>query len=354
MTNRDNFFAVIKGEGFHGIPYNLELCDQIINRLKEQGILDYKSHYDIPFRYEGLSQSEFPVDYTMYYKNIDVDYIGEWGDGHKYGSVEHFTHFVPCMHTFETVDEVNAFPLPDVTADYRWKGAKERVQALKDKDYIVIGNMFIDIFEPAWYLRGIEEMLTDFYINPEIATACLDRIEKPKTVVAKKLAQSGVDVIIYGDDVGTQCSMMMSPDIWREHLKPRLKRVIQAAKDENPNVLCYYHSDGDITAIIPELIECGVDILNPIQPECLNPVEIYNTYKDKVAFWGTIGTQTTMPFGTTDDVREKTLEMLNLAKESGKLILAPTHLIEPEVPLTNIEMFVKTIKEFNAGNFSLK
>ncbi len=345
MTNRENFFNFIKGKEYEKIPFYMTMCDQLKKKFKDKyNIENYEEYFDIPFRQEGIAPTRFPVDYSKYYIGKDIDYTGEWGDGHKYGSMEHFTHFVPCMDKFETVDEINSFPVPDVLADYRWEEASKRIEKLKQQDYIVISNIAIDIFEPAWYLRGMEEMLSDFYINPELAEACLDRIKNVKGELAKRLAQSGVDVIIYGDDVAMQTGMMMSPEIWRKFLKPRLKEVIEYAKSANPNVLAYYHSDGDCRVIIPELIEVGADILNPVQPECMDPKEIYDLYSDKIAFWGGMGTQTTMPFGTVDDVFEKTKELIGLNKKGGKFVIAPTHLLEPEVPLENIIKFVETIK----------
>jgi uroporphyrinogen decarboxylase len=214
MTNRENFFAAIKGEKHERTPYYLFMCDQLRDKLKnEKNVDSYEEYFDIPFRSARIKPSKHPVDYSKYYKGKDVDYIGEWGDGHKYGSIEHFTHFIPCMNEMETLEEIWEFPLPDVLADYRWEGAKEEVARLKEQDFIVIGNVTIDIFEPAWYLRGMEEMLIDFYVNPEMAIACLDRIKNVKIKLAERLAEIGVDIIIYGDDVGTQTGMMMSPDL---------------------------------------------------------------------------------------------------------------------------------------------
>jgi len=107
-----------------------------------------------------------------------------------------------------------------------------------------------------------------------------------------------------GDDVGVQTGMMMYLDRWRELLKPRFREVIQAARDVQPDIPVWYHSDGDVRAIIDCLIEVGVTVLNPIQPECLPVEEIADTYRGKLAFWGTIGTQTVMPFGSPDDAEQ--------------------------------------------------
>ena len=283
LSNRENFFRVIAGRDFDRIPLFLSLCDQLIERLRtERGVEDYREYYNIPFAYAGPAGSLHPVDYTPYFQGKTVDYIGEWGDGHRYGGTEHFTHYVSCMEKFETPEQVRAFPLPDVLADYRWENTAAEIAALKAQDKIVLGSINIDVFEPAWYLRGMEQMLMDFYDDEEMAFACLDRIGDCKEQVAVRLARAGVDVVIFGDDVGTQNGMMISPAMWRKYLQPRLKRMIRMTKEANPQVLCYYHSDGDIRAILPVLLDCGMDILNPIQPECMNPAEIYRAYHDRV------------------------------------------------------------------------
>ena len=350
MTNRENFFCEIQGKPFEKVPYMLDLCGSLQEKFRaEYNTDDFESLFGCPFRRVELNPSRCPVDYTRYFENLGhVDRIDEWGVGYRNGSVAHFASFVSPMSLFETPEEVKKFPLPDMLEAYRWEGIAEKVQQLKQQDYIVMnGTVNIDIFEPSWYLRGMENLLMDMIADEEMAQACLDRIAEIKTKLAAKFAEAGVDVLVFGDDVGTERGMMMSADTWRKWLKPRLARAIQAAKEVKPDILCYYHSDGDIREIIPELIEVGVDILNPIQPECMDPVEIYNTYSEKVAFWGTIGTQTTMPFGSVKDVEEKTMEMLRLCREKGRLVIAPTHLLEPEVPVENIMTFVNTVRRFN-------
>jgi hypothetical protein len=125
---------------------------------------------------------------------------------------------------------------------------------------------------------------------------------------------------------------------------------LEALRAVNPDVLAFYHSDGVIYDIIPELIEIGVDVLNPIQPECVDPVLLKQQYGDKLSFWGTIGTQTTMPFGTPEEVRETVRHMIETVGKGGGLVIAPTHLLEPEVPWENIEALVKAVRDF--GTFA--
>jgi uroporphyrinogen decarboxylase len=144
--------------------------------------------------------------------------------------------------------------------------------------------------------------------------------------------------------VGTQRGMLMSAPLWRAWLKPRLARTIAAARDVKPDVLVFYHSDGDVSAIIPDLIEIGVDILNPVQPECMDPAALKRAYGQQLSFWGTIGTQSTLPFGSPDDVRREVRLRIETVGAGGGLFLAPTHVIEPEVPFENIVAFVDAVK----------
>jgi uroporphyrinogen decarboxylase len=121
--------------------------------------------------------------------------------------------------------------------------------------------------------------------------------------------------------------------------------VYEAARRIKPDIEIWYHSDGNITDIIPELIDIGVTILNPVQPECMDIHEIKRRYGDKLVLDGTIGTQTTMPFGTTDEVRRTVRSRVRDLGRDGALILSPTHVLEPEVPVENVMAFLETSRE---------
>jgi uroporphyrinogen-III decarboxylase len=124
-----------------------------------------------------------------------------------------------------------------------------------------------------------------------------------------------------------------------------LATFISEIKAINPQLKVAYHSDGMISPIIPELIEIGVDILNPIQPACMDPAQIKRQFGDKLCFWGSIDEQHTLPFGTPADVRREILERLNTIGKNGGLILAPTHHVQLDTPLENFWAMQKTIIE---------
>jgi uroporphyrinogen decarboxylase len=152
-----------------------------------------------------------------------------------------------------------------------------------------------------------------------------------------------------GDDLGMQRSIMMSKEMYRTWLKPRLKKVIDAARSAKPDIIIQYHSCGYILPLIGDLIEAGVDVLNPIQPECMDVGEVLREFAGRLSFNGTIGTQTTMPFATPAEVRDTVRRNLALAGPRGGLLCCPTHVLEPEVPWENIEAYVEACREWRSG-----
>jgi uroporphyrinogen decarboxylase len=140
--------------------------------------------------------------------------------------------------------------------------------------------------------------------------------------------------------------MIMSPATWREWFKGRLASIIEEAQAVKPGLPIFYHSDGNPEAIIPDLIEIGVTILNPVQPECIDPVMVKRQYGNHLALWGTIGTQTTMPFGTPEQVRAEVKHRIETVGYDGGLVLGPTHSLEPDVPWENIVALYEAIEEY--------
>jgi uroporphyrinogen-III decarboxylase len=214
------------------------------------------------------------------------------------------------------------------------------------KNYITIGNAVITIFERAWWLRGMEKFMEDMLLNKDYANALLDKTLNFNLTASKKLVEMGVEMIWFGDDVGMQTRMLISPEMWREFLKPRYAKLIHEVKSMNPHLFVAYHSDGYIEPIIDELIEIGVDVLNPIQPQCMDPAKIKKRYGKKLSFWGTIDVQQTLPFGTTEDVRQEVELRIKTVGRDGGLILGPAHYVQADVPLENIYAFYKALKEY--------
>jgi len=312
---------------------------------------------DDPYDYFGADTrmvwpgpTTLTTDYTSYLGAMPAgSTIDEWGIGHvpttsREDDHAHLEGFQYPMVSLETQADAADYPLPDLDADYRYDSVRVEINDIQGRGLAAMAMLECTIFERAWYLRSMERLLLDFADASAFATTLLDRITEKRVVQARRYAELGADVICYGDDVGTQRGMLMSVRMWRTWLKPRLARTIAAARAIRPDVLVFYHSDGDVTAIISDLIEIGVDILNPIQPECMDPVALKRAYGERLSFWGTIGTQSTFPFGSPEDVRREVRARINTVGVGGGLFLAPTHVIEPEVPFDNIVAFVEAVR----------
>jgi len=312
---------------------------------------------DDPYDYFGADTrmvwpgpTTLTTDYTPFLGAMPAgSTIDEWGIGHvpttsRDGDHAHLEGFQYPIVSLETAAEAADYPLPDLDADYRYESVRSEINDIQGRGLAAMAMLECTIFERAWYLRSMERLLLDFADASAFATTLLDRITEKRVVQARRYAELGADVICYGDDVGTQRGMLMSVRMWRTWLKPRLARTIAAARAVRRDVLVFYHSDGDVTAIIPDLIEIGVDILNPIQPECMDPVALKRAYGERLSFWGTIGTQSTFPFGSPEDVRREVRARIGTVGVGGGLFLAPTHVIEPEVPFDNIVAFVEAVR----------
>jgi uroporphyrinogen-III decarboxylase len=150
-------------------------------------------------------------------------------------------------------------------------------------------------------------------------------------------------MIWLGDDVGAQNAMLISPAMWRRFLKPRLAELISSLKRLNPQVKIAYHSDGMIYPIIQELVEIGLDVLNPIQPAAVDPVRLKKEFGDRLCFWGSVDLQHTLPYGTPGEVKEEIITRLETIGANGGLIIGPTHNVQLDTPLENFWAMVNTI-----------
>lgn len=253
------------------------------------------------------------------------------------------------VHPLERVTnpaELDRFPFPDLTQPECHAHLDEAVRALHGAGVAVQGHMSQTVFETAWELCGMERTLMDLATEPGFILAMFDRIFDLRLFQARRYAAAGVDILRLGDDVGAQQGMMISPQLWRRHLKPLLAKVIAAARDVNPGIAVNYHSDGDVRAVIPDLIEIGVTMLNPIQPECMEPAEIKHRYGNRLTLLGTIGTQSTFPWGSPGDVKSMVARRIRECAPGGGFVIAPTHQIRPDVPWENIVAFYEAVEEF--------
>jgi uroporphyrinogen decarboxylase len=281
------------------------------------------------------------------YQSVD-SYQDEWGVTWK--TIEYETRFGKGKYT-----EPSGPPLADDAALDRYVppdpnrpelyAEADRVVRTYQDEYWIVGVTPTTIFETAWALRGYERLLMDMAANPARANRVLDIPYQYHQTVTQHLVKLGVDMIWLGDDVGGQKSMLMSPKMWRQYLKPRMADLIAALRAINPHIKIAYHTDGVVYPIIPELIEIGIDVLNPILPQSMDPVKLKKEHGDRLCFWGSLDIQQTIPFGTPDDVKHEVITRLKTIGHDGGLLIGPTHNLQLDTPLENFWALINTIRE---------
>ncbi len=213
----------------------------------------------------------------------------------------------------------------------------ERVMAFKD-DYFIGCDVSPNVFEMYWRLRGMERTLMEFVLEPALAQEMLKRSAAFSIELSEAACQRyDFDWLWLGDDVGGQRSMLMNPEMWRKMIKPLLKENAEVGKRHGLYVA--FHSCGTIRPIIGDLIEIGVDVLNPIQCNCpgMNPLELKTEFGKDLAFMGGVDTQGALPHGSADQVRQATAALLEgMTRDGGGYILAASHTVPPETPDDNI------------------
>ena len=352
---RDRVLMSLNHEQPDRCPMQISFTPEFATRLRaDMGLSDRNSHnphgggntYELE-RALGEDLLLTSVGWANCYYQSNEPYTDEWGVGWK--PVEYTTPFGRgfyteiSSHPLADDDAIASYQPPDPNRPELYKDAAYLIQNYK-KDYFIVGVTVTTIFETAWALRGLEKLLMDFVVDPDLAQAILDIPYRYHLTAAKKLVEMGVDAIWVGDDVGAQNGMIISPALWRRIFKPMWAKFFSELKSINPNLKIAYHSDGYIEPIIPDMIEIGLDILNPVQPACMDPAVLKKKWGDKLCFWGTIDEQRTLPFGTPDDVRREVLTRLETVGKGGGLIIGPTHHVQLDTPLENFWAMVETIQ----------
>jgi len=248
-----------------------------------------------------------------------------------------------------SLEDLRNFPFPDVSKPYVTRSLGKQVEALHHRGIAAGGNLPHrggELFEAAWLLRGLENFLLDLVERPDWADYLLDRLTELACRNAVALAEAGVDVLALDDDVGMPGTMMMSPGTWRRFFKPRLASIIEAARAKKPDLHVLFHSDGYFVPIIDDLIEIGVEAINPIQPDHIDAGAIRRRYGPTLALWGTVGFQTTFSFSTPAQIQAEVRYRIDTLGRAG-LILCPAYDIdEPDIPRENVTAFLEAVATY--------
>ena len=237
-----------------------------------------------------------------------------------------------------------AFPTPESFLRPEWKEAA-RATCKGCADSFLVGTLGWGLFERSWNLRGFENILMDSVAEPEFFEAVLDRLMNLYLRFVEYTADLPVDGILFGDDWGDQRGIILGPERWRTFLKPRWAKIYEAVHQHGKIVMA--HSCGSVAAIIPDLIDIGLDVLESVQPEAagMNPYELKKQWGNKITFWGCLGSQSTIPFGTPKSIRTEVDTLRREMSKGGGFILAPAKPLQPETPTENAVAVVEAFTD---------
>lgn len=357
MNSRERMLAAINHSESDRVPALAHLTSQVADQLSTQvGIPAVKIPSMMPVR---VSYNELLLElgndavcvgigtderFTPE-QSPDGAISDEWGMWSKV--VGKYVEVVDRpLDAVTTEAEIREFSVPSAEVPGRWSAAERYIETYKD-NYVIFGFLPQIMFELSWNLVGFEKYLMDFFSRESYVISLLDRLLEFATVCGTRLVKMGVDVLWVGDDVGAQDNMIISPGLWSEILKPRMKWFFETMKSLNPDLKIIYHSCGSIRPIIPELIEIGLDILNPLQPLArdMDIGELKAEFGRDLVLCGGIDVQEVLPTGTSDEVRSHVRDRIQRASEGGGYIASPAHVIQPDTPIENVFAYFKAVIE---------
>jgi uroporphyrinogen decarboxylase len=315
---------------------------------------------NIDLIYVGLGA---PKDQPIFEYGMDT-YTDEWGV--TYRKIENDTgvHYEFANRILGEADasDIHTFPWPNPYNPFLTADLEDRCRSLYEAtDLALVGKFSNSIFEQAFYMRGYEQLLMDLLLRPDFVTALMSKlvdIALLRIEAGLKAAGKYIQVLrLAGDDLGQQTGLIISPKTFRKVLKPHFSRLYQTTKSliktYNPEIKVMTHTDGDVYPIIPDLIEMGLDVLNPVQPYVkeMDHFVLKHEYGHALSFHGGIDIQHVMPFGTTEEVKAEAIKTMRALGPQGGYILAPTHYIQPDVPPENIIALRDTVLEFGRYPF---
>ena len=350
MTAHERILATIHRQPTDRVPVDVWLTPEVLDSLKK--------HIGEPDEYElykklGVDKIAwiFPGYGTDIFDPNDSDGIDPWGVPTikvKSGLATYQEYGEGPLADYEEISELDDYALWPDPDKFSYAASKTLAERARSYGFATIGP-WISHYEIYCHMRGMENALMDVIAEPEFLNAALDRIDAIQTTKLERFfAELGdlIDIVFISDDMGTQNSQLMSTGAYLEHFKPRLAKWCDLIHSHGKKVL--FHTDGAAREFIPHLIDCGVDILNPIQHICpgMECDALNRDFGDQIIFHGGIENQHVLPNGSTDDVRKEVISCLETLGKNGGYIPSSCHNIQAGTPVENVITMIETVQNW--------
>jgi uroporphyrinogen decarboxylase len=282
-----------------------------------------------------------PAVSTVARQLLDDTLVDDWGTMWQRRPGVQYYEMIQWPLKNATLDYVSRYPWPDLAHPSRFEGMKAKAQAIHEAGYATIVLAGLASYEICHQLLGLETWLIKLASEPDYAHALMRQVTNRACAMASKLMEEAgdfIDVVVMADDLGSQSGPLMSPKMYRALIKPYQAEIIAAIKRRHPAKV-FYHSCGSIYPIINDLIEIGVDLLNPVQVSAANmgdTARLKKEFGQRLSFCGGVDTQHVLPHGTPDEVRREVRRRIKDLGPGGGYVLAAVHAIQPDVPPENV------------------
>lgn len=356
MNKRERVLAAIKHRQSDFVPYNFHAVPSVWQRVRDHyGLPDSEaamefignhivkvgSDFNVNPWAEDVGEVELTVSGGPMHTGLD-----DGGGLHRdeFGCVWDRRGSLPHPMAYPLADEPapDSYEFPDPRREGRFDQAKELADRYRGRVFL-FGKLGMALFERAWSIRGMTQLLMDMIERPDFVDELLDRIlhEWNLPIIEQQLAL-GVDGFYFADDWGSSTALLFSPKMWRRFVKPRLAVMYDTCREAG--VVVGQHSDGAVQVLFPDLIDMGLQVFNPLSPTIMDPPTMKEMYGDRLCFYGGIDVEQTLPFGSPDEVRQEIRSRAEIMGDGGGYILQSSHTILEDVPLDNIVAYIEEVR----------
>jgi len=340
MNSKERVLVTLEHKKPDRVPVTNRFTPEIAEKLADALGISFSDSFDLEVElgHDLLCTKEIGIVNVFTLegnrKIDDEHYIDDFGVVKRKVNYGSGSYIEIVKNPLENLDKFSSYRLPDPETQpvlqRQFKNFEDNVKKY-GKTHSIVGGVTATILEGAEALRGMQRIMMDIVDNQDFLNELMDILVDFHFKIGKKLIELGADIIYIGDDVGMQNGMLVSPGFWREFLKPRYDNLFREWKKINKNIIFAFHTDGYVEPIIPDFVEIGLDILNPVQPCTMDDRYIKKKYGEKLSFWGGINVQKTIPFGSPQDVIEEVKDRIEIFGENGGFIISSSHNIQPNI-----------------------